>query len=421
MFNVIEPSAFTSHFSSFTLSPHHNMKRILLTAAGILALINSYAQTPADSTGFKSRKLKVEEVNLVSSYYRQDGDNAAVTGGIGSQHLTDIANIIDVKLTCYDKKLRKHSFGIELGIDHYSSASSDKIDLKANSSASSADTRVYPALSWLMDNEKKGTSFGIGLSSSTEFDYQSFGANISFAKKTKNRSGELTAKIQTYLDQVSLILPIELRPGNGNNNGDDYASTARNTFAGSLSYSQIINKRLQVMLLADAVQQQGYLSLPFHRVYFKDASVHQENLPDNRFKIPLGIRASYFAGDNIIIKTYYRFYTDSWGLNSHTADIEIPVKITPFLSVSPFYRYYNQTAIKYFAAYHAHTVQDKFYTSNYDLSAFSSNFFGAGLRATPPKGVFGINHFSMIEIRYGHYAKNIRMNADIVSLNLKFK
>ena len=111
------------------------MKRIFLTAAGLFALLHTFAQQATDTTGFKSRQLKVEEVNLVSSYYAQDGNNAAVTGGIGSQKLTDIVNVIDVKLTRYDKKLRKHSYTIEAGIDHYTSASSDQVDLKANSSA----------------------------------------------------------------------------------------------------------------------------------------------------------------------------------------------------------------------------------------------------------------------------------------------
>lgn len=393
------------------------MKKILLTAAGLLALLHSFAQT--DSTGFKSRKLKIEEINLVSSYYRQDGENAAVTGGIGSQKLTDIANVIDVKLTRYDKKLRKHTWGAEIGIDSYSSASSDKVDLKANSSASSGDLRIYPSLSWSIENESKGSTLGLGVSSSTEYDYQSLGANLSFAQKTRNRNGELTAKVQAYFDKLTLIKPSELRPG-----GDDdhnYGSASRNTFSGSLSYSQIVNKRLQLLFSAEGVQQQGYLSLPFHRVYYQDGSVHQENLPDSRFKIPLGIRASYFAGDKFIIKGYYRYYTDDWGLHSHTANIEVPVKLTPFISVSPFYRFYNQTAIKYFAPYKVHTAQNVYHTSNYDLAAFSSNFFGAGVRLAPPKGVFGKKHFSMLELRYGHYAKNIQMNADIVSMNLKFK
>jgi hypothetical protein len=292
------------------------------------------------------------------------------------------------------------------------------VDLKANSSASHADTRLYPTLSWSRENETKGTTIGAGLSSSSEYDYQSFGGNIHFSAKTKDRSGELTAKMQVYLDQVHLIAPEEIRGVAG---VKDHGSAARNTYTGSLSFSQIINKRLQLMLLADVVQQEGYLSLPFHRVYFKDASVHQENLPSTRFKIPLGFRANYFAGDKIIIKTYYRFYTDDWGLNSHTANLEVPVKITPFFSLSPFYRFYNQTAIKYFAAYKEHTSLDEFYTSNYDLSKFSSNFFGAGLRLAPPKGLFGKQRFTMIELRYGHYAKNINMNADIISMNLQFK
>jgi hypothetical protein len=396
------------------------MKRMLFTAASLFALLQSYAQAPSD-TGFVSRKLKLEEINLVSSYYKQDGENAAVTGGIGSQKLTDIANVFDVKLTRYDKKLRKHTFGGEIGIDHYTSASSDKVDLKANSSASHADTRLYPTLSWSMENEKKGTTLGLSLSSSTEFDYQSFGGNISFSQKTKSRMGEFAAKMQVYLDQVKIIKPMELRTTSGGRDDDDYASAARNTYAGSLSYSQIINKQFQVMFLADLVQQDGYLSLPFHRVYFNDASVHQENLPAKRLKVPLGFRANYFAGDRIILKTYYRFYTDDWGLHSHTANIEVPVKITSFLSISPFYRYYTQTAIKYFSPYKVHTSQDEFYTSNYDLSKFNSNFFGAGIRFAPPKGLFGNQRFRMIEFRYGHYTKNINMNADVLSMNLQFK
>ena len=398
------------------------MKRIFLTAIGLGMLLTSLKaqDASADSSQYKSRKLKLDEINLVSSYYSQNGNHAAVTGGIGSEKLNDISNIIDVHLTGYDKRFRKRSVVAELGIDHYTSASSDLIDLKANSSASHADTRIYPSINYTIENEARGTTIGMGLSYSHEFDYQSYGANLNFSAKTKNRNGEFNLKLQTYLDQVSLVQPIELR-AQPTREHENYPTSPRNTFAGSLSYSQVINQRLQVMFLADIISQQGYLSLPFHRVYFKDVSVHQENLPGNRLKIPLGFRASYFLGDRIIIKGYYRFYHDDWGLTAHTADIEMPVKITPFISVSPFYRFYDQSAIKYFAPYELHTSRDNYYTSNYDLSKFNSNFYGTGIRIAPPKGVFGKQHFSMIELRYGHYTKNIGMNSDIISMNLKFK
>jgi len=401
------------------------MKKICLSVVGLyIFMFAGFGQKASSDTTYKSRKLTFEEANLVSSYYKQDGNNSAVTGGIGTEKLTDIANVIDVKLHRWDKKDRKQSLDVEIGIDHYTSASSDRIDLKNNSSASHADTRLYPSVNWSRENEQKGSTIGIGVSLSSEFDYRSIGVNASYSQKTKNRNGEFTAKAQAYLDQVSLILPTELRPpgqGNGNDDENNYPKTSRNSFSGSFSYTQIINQRLQLGLLLDVIYQQGYLSLPFHRVYFANGSVHQENLPDTRMKIPVALRANYFIGDKIILRSYYRYYHDDWGVNAHTFNLEVPVKITPFLSISPFYRYYNQTAAKYFAPYQTHTAAEQFYTSNYDVSKFSSNFYGAGFRVAPPKGVFGMQHLNMLELRYGRYTRTTGLNSNIISLNLKFK
>ena len=392
------------------------MKRIFITGFALLGIFRLSAQdTPTDSTGYKSTKLKVEEVNLISSYYSQNGNNAVVTGGVGSEKLTDIANTIDVKLVKYGKSGKKHTWDVEAGIDHYTSASSDMIDLSANSSASSSDIRFYPSVSYTMENEAKGNTFGAGISSSTEFDYQSFGGNISYSKKTKDRNGEFSAKFQAFLDQVKLIAPVELRTKEG------YDTASRNTFAGSLSYAQIVNQNFQLMFLADVITQNGYLSLPFHRVYFADSSVHQEKLPDSRLKIPLAVRASYFMGDNIIIRAYYRYYSDDWSLKAHTADIEVPVKLSTAFSLSPFYRYYTQTGTKYFKPYGKHTAADEFYTSNYDLSKFNSSFLGMGIKFTPLKGVFGIKHFNTLEMRYGHYTRTTNMVSNIISINIKYK
>jgi hypothetical protein len=398
------------------------MKKLFLSVIGMyFTMLAALSQgTPKTDSAYKPRKLTFEEANLVSSYYRQDGNNSAVTGGIGSEKLTDLSNSIDLKIYRYDKRNRKHSFTGELGIDHYTSASSDKVDPFTISSASHADTRFYPSIGWTMENEMKGATVGAGLSFSNEFDYRSIGANINFSKKTKDKSGEFSAKLQAYLDQVSLIYPIELRTGN-NRDDDDYATTPRNTFSLDLSWSQIINQRLQLMFDAEVVYQHGYLGLPFHRVYFADNSVHIEKLPSSRVKMPLSVRANYFISDKFILRTWYRYYHDDWNIKSNTLQLETVVKLTPFFSITPFYRFYLQTAADHFAPYRMHTAAEAFYTSNYDLSKFNSNFFGAGFRITPPDGVFGIRHLNAFELRYGHYKKSIGMNSDIISLNLKFK
>lgn len=401
------------------------MKKICLSVAGILlTLFSAFAQTAKDTSGYKSRKLSFEEANLVSSYYRQDGNNSAVTGGLGTEKLSDFSNSIDVKFVKWDQKNRKHSLTGEVGFDHYTSASSDKVDPHTISSASHSDTRIYPSVSWSMENEKKGSTIGGGLSFSSEFDYTSIGANLNFSQKTRNRNGEFTANAHVYLDKLKYILPIELRTGGtggGREGENNYDSKSRNSYSASLSYSQIINQRLQLMLIADLVYQQGYLGLPFHRVYFNDNSLRAENLPDTRMKIPLGFRANYFLGDKVVLRSFYRYYNDDWGINSHTIQLETSVKLTPFFSLTPFYRYYTQTAADYFSPINVHKLADQYYTSNYDLSEFNSNFYGAGIRLSPPKGVFGIQRLNMLELRYGHYTRTNGLKADIISLNLKMK
>jgi hypothetical protein len=135
----------------------------------------------------------------------------------------------------------------------------------------------------------------------------------------------------------------------------------------------------------------------------------------------VGFRANYFLGDNVIIRTYYRYYVDSWGIKSNTAGLEIPIKVTPFFSVSPFYRYYDQSAAKYFAPYGVHTPADEYYTSNYAYSQFQSHFMGVGFRIAPPKGVFGWQNLHDLELRYGHYTQTTDLVSNVVSLSLGFK
>jgi len=400
------------------------MKKITLSILALyIGVLSVFSQTkkPADSSGYQQRKLTFAEANIVSSYYSQDGNNAAVTGGIGTEKLTDFSNSFSIKLTRVDKKWRKHSFEGELGIDNYTSASSDRIDLKANSSASYNDTRIYPSFNWSMENTATGVSVGAGASASREFDYLSFGNQVNISKKTKDRSGEVGIKLFTYLDNLKLIYPIELRTGSFIPRGDDYPTAARNTFGASLSYNQIINTQLQISLLADFILQQGYLGLPFHRVYFNDNSVHVEKLPDSRMKIPVSLRASYFMGDHLILRAYYRYYQDDWALSAHTISLEPVIKPTAFFSISPFYRFYSQQATKYFAPYQQHTAANTYYTSNYDLSTFTSHFYGTGLRIAPPNGVLGLEHLGSLEIRYGHYSRSNNLLSDIVSLNLTIK
>ncbi len=401
------------------------MKKICLTLVGIyLMMLHAFAQyqEDKDTSFYISKPLKIEEINLVSSYYKQNGDHSAITGGIGTEKVTDLANGLDIKWVGWDDMNRKHTLTAGLGIDHHSSASSAYVN--KSGASKTGGSRIYPSLNWNMENAKKGSGVGLGIYYSKEYNYTSFGLDAEVSKKTKN-NGEFTAKVTGYFDRVKLIYPSEfvqevtVTSASGEESRSRIPSKPRTTGTLSLSFSQVINKRFEGVLLLDGVVQNGYLGLPFHRVYFTNGTEAIENLPVNRLKLPVGIRLNYFLGDKIILRSYYRYYVDSWGLQSHTASLEVPIKFTPFVSVSPFYRYYTQTAVKYFAPYESHATSDQYYTSNYALSAFDSQFLGVNFRVAPPKGI--TRGLSALELRYGHYSQTTNLVSDVISVNFTFK
>lgn len=402
------------------------MKKRIISAAFLAFLLSNSVKaqdTKSDSTAYKKQKLKIEEVNFITSYYTQDGNNSAVTGGIGTEKLTDISNTLDIKVSRYNKKLNKQTFGFELGVDSYSSASSDKIDPSTVTSASYSDIRIYPSINYTVQNEEKRQILSAGISTSAEYDYFSIGANAGFTKFSKDKNREVSVKAMAFFDTWRVILPIELR-NNPDPNFKQNDSKPRTSYNLGLTLSQIINKNFQMALLVDAGYQEGLLATKFNRVYFNDvlATVKSENLPDTRFKLPIGVRSSYFLGDNIILRGYYRYYFDNWDIKSHTFSFEPTIKLSAFSSLSIPYRYYVQTEAEYFKPIFQHQLNQEFFTSDYDLSAFSSNMIGLGYKITDSnKGLFQSKHFNSLELRYGYYHRNNGLASHILTLAMKFK
>ena len=220
----------------------------------------------------------------------------------------------------------------------------------------------------------------------------------------------------------------------------------RNTYSFSLGFSQILSKRMQFSIFSDITYQTGWLSNPMQRVYFADKDnfyignassipnytspsnqdVFQladdiERLPDNRLKIPIGLRLNYYVNEFLVIKSYYRYYFDDWGVNSNTFNIELPIKIGDKFTLYPNYRFYNQTAANYFAPFDELLSTSAFYTSDFDLSKFNANQFGLGLKYTDilTKGHIWKFRLKNITLNYNYYERSTGLKAHIVSLGTK--
>lgn len=427
----------------------------------VFAIISAsvFAQEKDTTIVFKKRVLESIEVDFLMSYYQQDGVHSAVSGGKGMEELTDITPTIVVAVPLNDDDV----LTADLGISAYSSASSGNINpfdsatpspWQASSGASAQDVLTTMVLNYSHSSDDRNTIWNAHISGSVEYDYSSIGFGGGLTKLFNNKNTEIGLAANVYLDTWQPIYPKELQDfkdnGNSLNGGifNDFTiigntnynpmafsfqeNKNRNSFALSLSFSQVVNKKMQLSLFVDVLQQQGLLSTPYQRVYFADVDnsfINEfhladdiERLPDTRFKLPIGARWNYYLNEKLVLRTYYRYYTDNWGLSSHTASIELPYKITDRFTIFPIYRYYTQSEADYFAPYDTHLSTEEFYTSDYDLSSFDAHQYGGGINYTDIFTATHIWKFGLknIDLRYNHYSRSDGLEADIISLGMKF-
>jgi len=451
-------------------------------------------------TIYKKRVLETTELDILTSFYTQNGDHAAVTGGIGTEELRDYATNINISIPVNDDDV----LTIDGTVSAYTSASSSNLNTfsgaskgeinddrppsqsmkltgtpwLASTGASKSDVWLNANVNYSHSSDNRNNVYSGGISVSNEFDYSSLGTNISYLSLFNQQNTSLNLGAKIYIDKWKPVYPSEIRTyfqtggnlnalnfnnvdildqngqvinKNGNNRWRVTANEliidkSRNTYTFTLSFSQILSKRMQVSLISEMTLQKGWLANPLQRVYFADrpnfyignpnaipyytdksnTSVFQladdiERLPHSRTKFPFGVRWHYYINENLVVKTYYRYYFDDWGLQSHTFNIELPIKIGMNWTFYPDYRYYTQTGIKYFAPYETHISTEKFYTSDYDLAPFTANQFGLGIKykdITTHNRLFGLG-IKNISINYHYYLRNNNFNAHIISLGTK--
>ena len=425
----------------------------LLFAVSLLYLGPTSAQDVDQS--YKKRVLETTEVDFLSSYYAQDGDNAAVTGGIGTEELTDGTGTIIISVPLNDDDI----LIIDAGISAYTSASSSNVNpfdgngqadaFIASTGASKSDTWANFTGSYTHSSDDRNDIWSAQVSVSSEYDYSSFGFGGSYSKLFNEKNTEATISANVYIDSWNAIYPIELRPFGTNGIGSfraseitgntdynpsfsEFEGEGRNSYSLGLGFSQILHKNVQGLLSIDMVRQEGLLSTPFQRVYFgdiPDSFVENfqladdiERLPDSRFKLALGGRLNWYLNETVTLRMYYRYYFDDWGINSNTASIEIPVKITDKFTVYPSYRFYNQSSADYFAPYEVHISTVPFYTSDYDLSEYTANQLGFGASYTDIFTKFHLWQFGLksIDLKFYDYNRNNTLRSRIITAGFKF-
>ncbi|MCH9661620.1 MAG: DUF3570 domain-containing protein [Bacteroidetes bacterium] len=342
---------------------------------------------------YKKRVLESTEVDFLASYYSQDGNNASVTGGIGTEELTDVTPTITISMPLNADDV----LTIDAGISAYTSASSSNVDpfdasgasggvgegdnlsgninpannvegspWVASSGASAMDVWGNTTITYSHSSDDRNKIWSANASVSAEYDYFSIGFGGAYSYLFNQKNTEIGIRGNVFLDTWSPKYPTELDSylqANGDltsgffqgitiwdQNGiatdpigtnpwspvqgfDLIKDKGRNTFSLSLSFSQILSKNAQLSIFSDLVYQQGWLANPMQRVYFGDRENYYIGNPDSI--------ANYTSSSNTNV---FQLADDFERLPDTRIKTPIGARLNYFvnenISVRTYYRYY---------------------------------------------------------------------------------
>lgn len=385
--------------------------------------IPRWSNAQETDSSFQKKRLNSTEVSAFFSLYTQEGQHSAVTGGVGDEQLNvyhtgaSVAQGIKASLLLFD-----------VGIDVISSPSTDRIDF-IMSSPSEHDAHMQARVGYQYYFKSSNTKIGAAYRWGMESDYWSDGFSLWWTKVSTDKTRAWSLAADVFLDDLRwgllnaqvnfrrtrLVYPSELRYT------DWFDIHHRHSYNLNANLRQDINRRLRLNIGVGITYQQGLLSTPFHRVYFQNTTKPKvENLPRQRWRLPLSVAANCFFNPHLILQPSYRFYWDNFGIWAQTLTLQTAIKPSHKISLYPFIRGHYQQGATFFAPYGKHLTTAIFYTSDYDYSTFGSFKTGIGM-GWYPDGRMGKKarwFFDNLIIRYAFFYRSDGLSAHIISLQV---
>ena len=228
------------------------------------------------------------------------------------------------------------------------------------------------------DEERKQWSLGVdylrgnstlrlGYTSSEESDYDAETYSIS---ASQDMFGSLTTLTLSYAFGDDLV-----------RKSDDptFEKPVQRQIYG-LGLSQIFTKNLITAINFETVTDEGYLNNPYRSVrYFEPSEgrgyrYEQELYPNTRTSNAVGLRAKYFLPYRAALESEYRYFTDTWDIDSHTASLTYVQPWKNFTFTAKF-RYHDQTGAHFYNDLFPRAQATNFRGRDKELSELTSMTF----------------------------------------------
>jgi hypothetical protein len=230
------------------------------------------------------------------------------------------------------------------------------------------DTRFALNASWTQPLARLYT-FSAGVGFSTEYDYTHLGANLSLARDFNKHNTTLSAGVAWSQDDVDPVggrpLPLSQMLDVGNNSNKRDGSESKDVLDLLLGFTQVLNRTTVLRVNYSYSDSSGYLNDPYKLLSVVDPLTGDtlsrvpigqgpdgvylfESRPDSRTKQSLYAEVKHAFGTPVM-HFAYRFMTDDWGIDSHTAEVRLRWPLGDGY-IEPQVRYYTQSAADFYRA-----------------------------------------------------------------------
>jgi len=283
-------------------------------------------------------------------YHRYDGGGVTIDGP---------------SLLMRKKFAEKYSVSANYYVDMVSSASIDVV----TTASPYREERTQGSVALDMLNGK--TQYSLSFTNSEENDYT---ANSASFDVSQDMFGDLTTLSFGYSrgwDEVR-------------KRGDDafIEPVDRRTYRVGLS--QIVTPALMMGLSYELVVDEGFLNNPYRSVRYLDPAspagyaYQAEIYPHTRTSNAASVRARYFLPYRAALHGEYRYFTDTWGIGAHTAEIGYTHPWTDRWIFELGLRFYTQGNAEFYSDLFPGVDAQNFLARDKELSSFSNQMISLG-------------------------------------------
>jgi len=224
-------------------------------------------------------------------------------------------------------------------------------------------SRISGNFSYTKEVDKSLWTPKVGFSS--EYDYKSFNAGLSWTGSFAEDNFTLTTSAQYFMDSTNLFDYINEKTKDAED---------KRVYSLDINASQFLTRNDILSIGHTTIIQNGALESIRNTTKIAGTRV-AEQLPGSRKRYAYYTQLVHAFSDDLAFSNKYRFYHDSWDLKSHTYETSLRFTTNDengFLELN--YRFYSQSNVKYF--HRTLTSITPSFTSDSDLEKFTSHRIG---------------------------------------------